>query len=251
MTLLRFTCARPWVLAAAVCLLASCTGPSGPAYFAQHPNDVGPVVRVWEVRLSGPLRYVATHLILEVRGAEDPAGHGETWEVFQFEDLSEPDHGHIHVFRPREDRATIGSRDHLVAEVRGERAARAVAWIREHAPAYRYRHRYVACPGPNSNTFVATLIRDCPDLAVDLPPTAVGKDFAGWLRIGGTTTKTGVQVTTPVLGAQVGIEEGVEIQLLGSCLIGVDFLPPAIKLAFVGRVGFPETARQRHDDADD
>ncbi len=234
------------LLAAAI---PGCTGPSGPEYFAQRPNDSGAVVRIWEVRLSGPLRYVATHLILECRGEKDPTGPGETWEVFQFPNAFQSALGHVHHAAPDPARPTIGRRDRLLTEIRGPRAARAVAWIRENAPRYRYRERYWACPGPNSNTFVATLIRDCPDLSADLPSTAVGKDYAGWIRVGRTTTKAGLQLTTPAIGAQVGLEEGVELQLLSSCLIGIDLLPPAIKLAFIGRVGFPESSRRRHVDA--
>ena len=38
---------------------------------------------------------------------------------------------------------------------------------------------YVTWPGPNSNTFVAWLGREVPELRLTLPPTAIGKDFLG------------------------------------------------------------------------
>ena len=36
---------------------------------------------------------------------------------------------------------------------------------------------YRAWPGPNSNTFVAHVMRSVPELAAALPPTAIGKDW--------------------------------------------------------------------------
>ena len=42
------------------------------------------------------------------------------------------------------------------------------------------RGDYRIWPGPNSNTFVATVLRAVPELAVTLPPNAVGKDFRAY-----------------------------------------------------------------------
>jgi hypothetical protein len=41
------------------------------------------------------------------------------------------------------------------------------------------------------------------------------------------------------LGVLVGLEEGIELNLLGLTL-GIDFIAPALKLPGVGRVGFPQ-----------
>jgi hypothetical protein len=45
---------------------------------------------------------------------------------------------------------------------------------------YRYRNHgdYNAWPGPNSNTFVATILAAVPEIGVTLPATAIGKDFS-------------------------------------------------------------------------
>jgi hypothetical protein len=43
--------------------------------------------------------------------------------------------------------------------------------------AYPYSHNYTVWPGPNSNTFTAHVARAVPDLRLDLPPTAVSKDY--------------------------------------------------------------------------
>jgi uncharacterized protein DUF3750 len=42
---------------------------------------------------------------------------------------------------------------------------------------YPYPHEYRAWPGPNSNTFTAYIARQVPELGLDLPSNAVGKDF--------------------------------------------------------------------------
>ena len=44
---------------------------------------------------------------------------------------------------------------------------------------YRYRQYgdYRVWPGPNSNTFVAAVLRAVPELQATLPPNAIGKDF--------------------------------------------------------------------------
>jgi hypothetical protein len=45
---------------------------------------------------------------------------------------------------------------------------------------YRYRNHgdYNAWPGPNSNTFVSTILAAVPEIGVTLPATAIGKDFS-------------------------------------------------------------------------
>ncbi len=106
---------------------------------------------------------------------------------------------------------------------------------------YAYPNTYRTWPGPNSNTFVAHIARAVPELGVDLPPTAIGKDYLpGGAVLARSPSGTGVQVS--VLGAAgvlVGWEEGIEINLLGFTL-GLDFNSPGIKLPGLGRFGFPQ-----------
>ena len=47
------------------------------------------------------------------------------------------------------------------------------------AVSYPWLGTYHLCPGPNSNSFVAYVARQVPALGLDLPPTAVGKDYLG------------------------------------------------------------------------
>lgn len=132
----------------------------------------------------------------------------------------------------------FGNRPDLLAEVRGPDAEAIIDAIYSAAALYPYPNRYRVWPGPNSNTFTAFVARRVPALKLDLPPHAVGKD---WLPIGtliaDAPSGTGKQISLfGVFGLLVGVEEGVEINLLGMT-IGVDILQPALKLPALGRLG--------------
>ncbi|MCB1956466.1 MAG: DUF3750 domain-containing protein [Rhodocyclaceae bacterium] len=106
------------------------------------------------------------------------------------------------------------------------------------ARSYPYDDRYRLWPGPNSNTFVAYLARALPELALDLPPTAIGKDFLpGGAWLAAAPSGRGYQLSLGgLLGLIAAPEEGVELNLLGLA-IGLDFSPPALKLPGLGRIG--------------
>lgn len=134
-----------------------------------------------------------------------------------------------------------GNRPTLLRELRGGEAVdRLIARLHAEAEAYPYQHEYRIWPGPNSNTFIAHLARAVPELRVDLPPTAIGKDY---LPGGGVFARapsgSGVQLSLGgLLGLILAPEEGVELNLLGLS-VGLDFAPPALKLPGLGRIGLP------------
>ena len=109
------------------------------------------------------------------------------------------------------------------------------------AQRYPYAEQYRVWPGPNSNTFIAWLGRHVPELRLELPATAIGKDYLPNGALFATTPSgRGVQFSVAGLfGLMAGIEEGVEVNLLGFSA-GVDLLPPALKLPGIGRVGFAD-----------
>jgi hypothetical protein len=96
---------------------------------------------------------------------------------------------------------------------------------------YPWPDRYRAWPGPNSNTFVAWVARDVPGLGLDLPPTAIGKDWLGpatW--VAPAPSGTGWQVSLwGLAGATLAREEGLEVQLLGLAF-GVDVNDARLRL---------------------
>jgi hypothetical protein len=94
-------------------------------------------------------------------------------------------------------------------------------------------------PGPNSNTYVDVMMRRC-KLRADLPATAIGKDFRGWIGASWTSGGTGFQIETPLVGVKLGLTEGVEVHIL-ALTIGVDWWPPALILPLGGgRIGFAD-----------
>ncbi len=132
----------------------------------------------------------------------------------------------------------FGSDPELLLDVRGDDAAALVAPILAAAAAYPHADRYAIWPGPNSNTFVAWLARQVDGFDVELPVTAIGKDYLD-SPLARTTSGSGYQVNLGgVLGAAVGIDEGLEFNLLGLSF-GLDFNEPALKLPGLGRLGSP------------
>ena len=104
--------------------------------------------------------------------------------------------------------------------------------------AYRKQGDYNAWPGPNSNTFVASVLAAVPEAGAALPPTAIGKDFPAngdWFGL--APSRTGVRMTLGgYFGATVAWVEGFEINLLG-LVAGLDIRRPGLKIPGYGRVG--------------
>jgi hypothetical protein len=125
----------------------------------------------------------------------------------------------------------------LLREVRGKEAEAAIPLLRAAAADYPYQNRYDVWPGPNSNTFTAHLARRVPELRVDLPANAIGKDYPVDGVFSRTPSGTGWQVSLGgVIGIAIGLEEGFELDLLG-LNAGLDLRPPALRLPGVGRLG--------------
>jgi len=134
----------------------------------------------------------------------------------------------------------LGAMPQVVADIRGSRAAAAIPKIEAAIGAYPYTQHgdYRMWPGPNSNTFVATVLRAVPELEIAMPPEAIGKDF----RIDGTLfglteSETGVELSLyGLLGLKLGKVEGIEVNVL-TLVAGLDALHPAVKLPGFGRIG--------------
>jgi hypothetical protein len=130
-----------------------------------------------------------------------------------------------------------GNRPELLADVRGAGVDALIERIQAAIQQYPYPDSYHVWPGPNSNTFVAFVARQVPELRVDLPPTAIGKDYLGWRSVHLTPSGTGGQASLfGVVGVAAGLEEGLEVNLLG-LTFGVDPKSLSIKLPIVGRLG--------------
>lgn len=126
-----------------------------------------------------------------------------------------------------------------IADVSGPEAEKMIPKIEAAVRDYTYSKAgdYTIWPGPNSNSFVATVLRAVPELGVQLPPNAVGRDFRDGFYAGLTDSGTGVEVNLAgYAGVKVGWAEGIEFNLLG-LVAGLDLRHPAIKLPGFGRIG--------------
>lgn len=142
------------------------------------------------------------------------------------------------------DRLWYGARPELLVDLRGERAAAAIPRIEAAVAGYPFEREYALWPGPNSNTFTAHVARAVPELGLDLPTTAMGKDFlTNGSIVESAPSGTGGQVSLyGVLGVTLAREEGLEINVL-ALNFGIDVLRPAIKLPGIGRIGMKKAPR--------
>lgn len=125
----------------------------------------------------------------------------------------------------------------LLKDKRGAGVDDLIDRIEAAATGYPFAAQYRIWPGPNSNTFVAHVAREVPELRVDLPSTAVGKDYLGANPFARTPSGTGGQVSVfGLIGIGAGWEEGIEVNLLG-LNFGIDPNSLAVDLPMLGTVG--------------
>lgn len=132
----------------------------------------------------------------------------------------------------------FGSRPDLLVDRRGEGVEALIDQVEAAVESYPHNDTYRMWPGPNSNTFIAHIGRSLPELRLDLPSNAIGKDYVPLTSaIGHAPSGTGLQLSLfGLAGVIVAPEEGLEFNLLGLSL-GVDVAEPALRLPGLGRVG--------------
>lgn len=132
-----------------------------------------------------------------------------------------------------------GNRPYVVTEISGAEAERLIPRIEATIARYPHSGRgtYTVWPGPNSNTFVAWVVRNTDGFSAELPPVAVGKDYLdGGLAIGPAASRTGYVISAwGLIGITAALREGLELNLLGTS-IGVDPDDLAIKLPSLGKL---------------
>lgn len=150
----------------------------------------------------------------------------------------------VRVSRGKPDAYWYGSKPWLLREIRGGREVEAIInRLHNAANNYPLDSTYNVWPGPNSNTFIAWLGRQVPELSLELPATAIGKDYLDQRLFGNPPSGRGLLVSwNGLAGVLISPEEGLEINLLG-LTAGIDLNPPAVKLPGVGRFGFSDFKR--------
>ncbi len=132
-----------------------------------------------------------------------------------------------------------GATPTIVVDVIGDEAEALIPKVEAAVKTYQYHNAgdYRLWPGPNSNTFVASVLRAVPELGAALPPNAVGRDFRPLPYAGLSDSRTGIELSLwGLLGLKLGLDEGVEVNVLG-LVAGFDLRRPALKLPGFGRIG--------------
>jgi hypothetical protein len=199
------------------------------------------VIQVYAARTIGWRGYFGVHSWIAVK----PAG-GTAFTVYELMGYQTRRTGNgVRISQRHADGYWYGNRPHVVADVRGPGAEPLIERIRAAADDYPYGGVYHVWPGPNSNTFIAHLLRAVPELRADLPAHAVGKDYLGPGLAATTPGGTGVQFNLfGVLGLAIGWEEGVELNVIG-LNFGLSPKRLALKLPGIGNVGLIDQAQPR------
>jgi hypothetical protein len=125
--------------------------------------------------LPAPLGAIALHYWFNVL---DPASGGcERWEVWQRRNAGGISIGHVHCNLKAPDDGVGGGPAQLAVEWAGEPALSILQILKNAGSDYPHRDRYLPWPGPNSNTFVAWVLRQA-GVDFPLPWKAIGKNFA-------------------------------------------------------------------------
>jgi len=193
-----------------------------------------PVIQVYGARTFGWRGALAVHTWVSAKRQD--ADHFVTYEVIGWYHWRGKPSVVTRTSAP--DKRWFGSDPEIYAELRGPEVGAMIDRLEKEVANYPYRNDYRTWPGPNSNTFTAIMGRALPELQLDLPPTAIGKDFIANDEIFATSPSgTGFQISLfGVFGVMLAMEEGLEINLFGLSL-GVDPLDLAVKLPGIGRLG--------------
>lgn len=127
----------------------------------------------------------------------------------------------------------------IVWRASGERAEQLIPKIE--AAIAHYPHNgtgaYRLWPGPNSNTFVASIMRAVPEIDAVLPGNAVGRDYLAGGRFFAYDRSGDAHLTFyGLLGMSAGLKSGLEFHFLG-LVAGLDLRNPGLKVPAFGRIG--------------
>ena len=223
-------------LGAAPCLHAQAwrTASRAPAGLAPDPARTREaVIQVYAARAVQWRGYFGVHPWIAVKRTD--AERFTVHELMGYQTRSTGNGVRSHQRVP--DMYWFGNRPWVLADLRGPGVDAIIDRIEAAVAAYPHAGDYHVWPGPNSNTFIAHILRAAPELRVDLPALAVGKDYLGSSLAARTPSGTGVQLNVRgVFGVLAGWEEGLELNVIG-LTFGVNPVRLALKLPVVGNVG--------------
>ncbi len=190
------------------------------------------IIQVYGARAFGWRGYFGIHTWIAVK----PTG-AQSYTIYEVIGwLRRSQRPVVAVYENVPDRRWYGNVPEILAEKRGDGVDALIEKIDLAANRYPYTKDYTLWPGPNSNTFTAWVSRAVPELQLDLPPTAIGKDYLGYRFISHAPSGSGLQISFfGLLGVLISAVEGIEFNFLGLSF-GVNWNPLAIKLPLLGRM---------------
>src|SRR5688572_24515286 len=221
-----------WYCVAALCALAA----SAQATRESLPMVPDPqvvreaVVQVYGARAMGLKGVFGVHTWIATKASNAP-----DWTVYEVIGWRLRWTDSAVVIRSREPDTWFGAQGELYAEKRGPEVDDLIRRIDQAARNYPYAGSYTVWPGPNSNTFTAWIGRAVPELEIDLPATAIGKDYFGKRVINTPPSGRGFQLSLAgLLGLSASSVEGLELNVLG---LNFGVSASGVKLPLIGRIG--------------
>lgn len=193
------------------------------------------VIQVYGARALGAKGLFGVHTWVAVKPT-----NAQTWTVYEVMGWRLRWGESVVVVRNRPpDGRWFGAVPELYADRRGAGVDQLIERIDKAARAYPHAKEYTLWPGPNSNTFTAWIARAVPELELDLPATAIGKDYLGNAIFASAPSGSGFQISLAgLLGIAASGVEGLELNVLG---LNFGIGPNGVKLPLVGRIGSART----------
>ena len=190
------------------------------------------ILQVYAARTWGPKGIFAVHSWIAMKRPGS-----EAFEVSQVIGWRRDRRGNV-LFRETNVPVTSwhGNEGELLLDLRGDDVVSIMDKVDAAISEYPWKKAYTLYPGPNSNTFVAWIGLQVPEMGLDLPSTAIGKDWRPLEHaLGLSASGTGFQASLlGLLGTSIGFEEGLEINVL-SLNFEIDIFDLALEIPLFGR----------------
>lgn len=149
--------------------------PFGPAIAPDPVTHAGAVIQVYGADVWGVRGHFAIHTWVATKNSGE-----QTYTIYQVIGWRLQREGTaVSITQGMPDRPWFRSPAILLHEIKGPAAAALIPQVAQAARDYPYANEYVMWPGPNSNSFTEWIAQEIPELGLDLPFKAIGKN---WMR---------------------------------------------------------------------
>ena len=171
-----------WNIICVLVLLSACTNSNWrtasrePAGIATLPNEVKrAIIEFYAADAFSWRGWFAVHPWIAIK--EENATEYSVYEVIGWQvRQGKPAIRQYQTETP--DRYWYGSKPELLLSIKGDKASKLIPKIQAAIAFYPWVNEYSIFPGPNSNTFVAWIGLQVPELELELPLSAIGSGYA-------------------------------------------------------------------------